>query len=383
MYYLATKSELTSIADGIREVTGKSGKISYPFIEAIDNIQTLSLDNYDTLIGFTYDSRYASETKPMEDLPESTYITFISDPYISSTVTPAIFNFKYISTYNKLKIKGFTFNKATSLKGSYVQGQYDSEEGVGWASRWYWFRDVEEVILPQLTEYSPDAFILTPYGIGSDAISHIKHAYVPKLEKLQSGFFSPDVEYISLSTVTEIGSYAFKGCAIEGVFLPECTKIAASAFLNCFHLKNITIPKCTTIEKNAFEMCPSLSTISLPKVTNIPQGAFKMCESLSVISLPEVTNISQNAFARCYGISEVYLKKCISIGESAFQSAGMYISYSITPTFYLSMSSVPQIEQNTFPSYVKFYVPESLYSAYLSDTNWLCFASQIISTKNF
>jgi predicted small secreted protein len=56
----------------------------------------------------------------MEDLPESTYITFISDPYISSTVTPAIFNFKYISTYNKLKIKGFTFNKATSLKGSYV-----------------------------------------------------------------------------------------------------------------------------------------------------------------------------------------------------------------------------------------------------------------------
>jgi hypothetical protein len=38
MYYLATKSELTSIADGIREVTGKSGKISYPFIEAINNI---------------------------------------------------------------------------------------------------------------------------------------------------------------------------------------------------------------------------------------------------------------------------------------------------------------------------------------------------------
>jgi hypothetical protein len=148
---------------------------------------------------------------------------------------------------------------------------------VGWASRWYWFRDVEEVILPQLTEYSPDAFILTPYGIGSDAISHIKHAYVPKLEKLQSGFFSPDVEYISLSTVTEIDSFAFKDCAIKGVFLPECTKIAASAFLNCFHLKNITIPKCTTIEKNAFEMCPSLSTISLPKVINIPQGAFKMC----------------------------------------------------------------------------------------------------------
>ena len=86
------------------------------------------------------------------------------------------------------------------------------------------------------------------------------------------------VEVVIENGVTNLGSYAFKGCS---------------------NLTSVTVSESvTTIGKYAFSGCRSLSRISIPaNVTSIGDYAFYGCNELTSIEIPDrVTSIGSSAF---------------------------------------------------------------------------------------
>lgn len=346
MYYLATKSELTSIADGIRKVTGESSKISYPFIEAIDNIQILDLDSYDTLIGFTYNSSALTAGNGMENLPESTYITFISDPYASAGGMDAFPFANKEEMYSRFsQIAGITFNRAKSIYSTGYSIQYGYSR-IG--------ENIKEVTLPVCET-------IGPFGL-----PHIKALY------------------LNLPKVKTILSFGIMGDNLVSISLPECEKIGWYGMAYCGKMSQIFLPNCVFLDSHAFEIWDNLQSISLPVCKTISERTFYSCNSLSFISLPMLEEVPFEGLARMKNLHEVYLERCSRIAEYGF-----CVSYS--PSYdtsqlsvYLNISCmVNLVNINAFPDNTTIYVPESLYNAYISDTNWSPLFSKIISTKNF
>lgn len=377
MYYLATKSELTSIADGIREVTGKSGKISYPFIEAIDNIQTLNLDSYDTLIGFTYNSSAPTAGNGMENLPESTYVTFISDPYVTNIIKVSgvsNFEFQNLSMRDRFELQGITFNRASNIIGELSNGV------IAYSS---YFSYVKEIILPVCTKIGYKAF---KNGI----FSYINLPLVSEVE--QDGFCSCyNLEKIVLNNCKILGESAFQKCyKLKDISIPNCTNISSFCFSDCTLLSDVYLPVCQNVGKNAFQSCQYLERIELPECTAIESGAFRYCLKLETAIFPKLREVKQLFYGAAI-LKSVYLFNCEKIDGNAFIGArdtrpflgsmgGLYGTISI----YISTSTVPTLESpNAFPSNTKIHIPESLYNTYLLDTNWNQLSSQIVSTKNF
>ena len=346
MYYLATKSELTSIADGIRKVTGKSGKISYPFIKAIDNIQTLSLDNYDTLIGFTYNS--SSTKNGMENLPENTYVTFISDPYASTGGIDAFPFTNKEEMYPRFsQIVGITFNTAKSIYSTHYLNQYNEYELIG--SR------IKEITLPMCEV------------IGEDTLRDIRARYLnlPKVKTIES----KGLRYAE---------------ALVSISLPECKEIKGHGMAYCKKISQIFLPKCVSLSFSTFYMCDNLQSISLPVCKTISRDTFHSCNSLSFISLPMLEKVPVQGLAWMMNLHEVYLEKCSEIAEWGFYNPNYPSRQTDQLSIYLNTSTVTALSNiNAFPDNTTIYVPESLYSAYILDTNWSPLFSKIISTKNF
>lgn len=348
MYYLATKSELTSIADGIRKVTGENNKISYPFIEAIDSIQTLSLDNYDTLIGFTYDS--SSTKNGMANLPESTYITFISDPYASAGGMDALPFANKEEMYPRFsQIAGITFNTAKSIYSTSYK-RYSSQYGYERIGE-----KIKEIILPMCET------------IGPFALFAIKVSYLnlPKVKIIESDGIAFADKLVSIS-------------------LPECEEIGEYGMTYCGKISQIFLPKCITLGPYALQVLSNLQSISLPACKTISKMTFYLCKNLSFISLPMLEEVPFEGLAQMKNLHEVYLEKCSQIAEYGFQDSYSPSYGTSQLSIYLNTSNMVNLANiNAFPDNTTIYVPESLYSAYILDTNWSPLFSKIISTKNF
>ena len=101
------------------------------------------------------------------------------------------------------------------------------------------------------------------------------------------------------------------------------------SFYNCYSLQSITIPSSvTSIGNNVFENCFSIQSITIPSnVTSIGTYAFEKCYSLVSLMIPSnVTNIGDYAFHHCYSLSNIAIPSSVtSIGAYAFQSC-----YSLT-----------------------------------------------------
>lgn len=147
-------------------------------------------------------------------------------------------------------------------------------------------------------------------------------------------FAGSDVETVVIpSTVTEIGGYAFDGCAmLNNVSLPmNLTSVGWGVFRDCTSLATVHIPAslekvnesmfwgCTSLSnvgfsygakeigKLAFSGCSSLAEIVLPSsVTIIGMAAFQSCSSLASVSIPaSVTSIGPSAFNNCKKLTSI------------------------------------------------------------------------------
>jgi len=120
--------------------------------------------------------------------------------------------------------------------------------------------------------------------------------------------------YILPSGVTTIGDFAFAGCDLVSVTIPESvTSIGANAFYFTRKLEALTIPKSViTIGKSAFAGC-GLTTLTIPgNVTKIEERTFSSCRNLTSLTIPEsVTSIADNAFYFSKKLKEIHYGKRI------------------------------------------------------------------------
>ena len=126
------------------------------------------------------------------------------------------------------------------------------------------------------------------------------------------------------NSVKSIGDCAFKNCQrITAIIFPDSvTSIGESAFLMCTRLDSIIIPNSViSIGSYAFSFCISLTSINIPnKVTSIENGTFSNCRNLTNIVIPDsVTNIGSSSFFNCVGLTSITIPKLVtSVGQRAF-----------------------------------------------------------------
>ena len=133
-----------------------------------------------------------------------------------------------------------------------------------------------------------------------------------------------DKDYTIINGVTEIGDYAFNGCAnLTSVTIPDSvTSIGNHSFSYCTSLTSVTIPdSVTSIGWYAFGDCTSLTSITIPdSVTSIGNDAFRGCTSLKSITIPNgVTEIGDSAFSGCASLRSITIPDSVTkIDDGAF-----------------------------------------------------------------
>ncbi len=146
-------------------------------------------------------------------------------------------------------------------------------------------------------------------------------------------------EYAVPSSVKKIMNYAFYGCALTSVSLPDgITSIGNGAFGRCSALTNINLPESLTeLGNSAFAYNSALSSIDIPYgVRIISFEAFRYCSSLASITISEgVEEIGSKAFEKCIKLSKVTLPSTTKIiGRGCFYGcenlSNIYIPYGIT-----------------------------------------------------
>lgn len=228
-----------------------------------------------------------------------------------------------------------------------------------------------------------------------------------------TAFAYQDISSIDMPAVTIVDKMALCRCQkLSSVNLPNCEYISDYAFTSCSSLTEINFPKCSYVGTGAFSQCRKLTTVSLPLVKSFNSFyhyAFANCYSLSSVYLPECEYFGGQCFYRCTNLSSISLPKCTLLGTGAFSmcqnltnvslpKVSFMSSYAFQQCYnllslYLNVSSIPSLQNiNVFSStpisnyttstggvYGSIFVPTSLYSSFISATNWANYSSRIVS----
>ena len=181
--------------------------------------------------------------------------------------------------------------------------------------------------------------------------------------------------------VTSIGSHAFYNCySLASITIPDgVTSIGTYAFQNRYSLASITIPAgVTSIGDNAFQNYYSLASITIPDgVTSIGTYAFQNCYSLASITIPDgVTSIDSYAFYYCPSLASIIIPASVtSIGSYALYNCSGMAEYHLKPTTPPKLSNTNAF--TNIPSDCIIYVPQGCLEAYQNATNWATYASKM------
>ena len=158
---------------------------------------------------------------------------------------------------------------------------------------------LEEVVLPEsLEEIQAGAFY---------KCERLKKIIIPKrVKKIPYRTFAEcsALEYVELSGVEKIGSFAFAECTSlkEVIFSTNEIQIESYAFVDCNSLeKLINSENIVKFEDNVFSKCLSIKKFRFgDKVTHISNNIFYGCSSLEEVYIPDsVWMIGDNAFYLC------------------------------------------------------------------------------------
>lgn len=258
------------------------------------------------------------------------------------------------------------------------------------------------------------------YTISSGAFSNCKKlesVYIPVCTTISTNAFRSCAKLTSLYALNckSIGTAAFGDCfGLETVSFPSCSSIANGAFSSCTKLQYISLPECTNIGLSAFSGCYSLSYAYIPKASSINTQTFVNCSSLLSIYAPQVRAIYSSGFAYCRNLPSIYLQSACILYPNAFYTCSnmsiaifgggqtvssgylsgavfnachKLISLYFLQSFVMRLSISGAFASTPIAGYTEYtdgvygsiYVPESLYSAYISSTNWTIFSERLVS----
>ena len=183
--------------------------------------------------------------------------------------------------------------------------------------------------------------VVVPAVIGKGKVTAIgDHAFSPSVSRLSPAVAIVRAAITSVTipdSVTEIGGYAFYGCAgLTSVTIPAgVTMIGNYAFYNCTGLTSVTIPESVReIGEWAFSGCTGLIEVMISKgVRKIGEWAFSGCTGLTSVTVPEsVREIGESAFRGCTRLTSVTIPERVTkIGEGVFSGCMGLTQIKIAP----------------------------------------------------
>ena len=126
-------------------------------------------------------------------------------------------------------------------------------------------------------------------------------------------------------SISKIGAYAFYGCSMQSIYIPDCvTEISYFALSDCKELISIHLPdSINAIVQGVFQGCSKLESVDIPNgVTMIIEDAFRNCTSLKSIHIPSSVSMIDfdysNPFFGCSALESI----TVDSDNAYFRSAG-------------------------------------------------------------
>ncbi len=182
------------------------------------------------------------------------------------------------------------------------------------------------IIESDMTNIASDVFADTAYY---NTESNWENGVLYIGEYLIKAKFDIGSTYTVKDGTKTIASYAFAGCALESISIPDSgVNINTGAFYCCSALANVMFAgSVENIGNAAFYFCPALTNVVFSgSVKTISDYAFSYSTSLTNITLPDgTTNIGAEAFYGCEALENISLPDSVtSIGSNAFGDTAYY-----------------------------------------------------------
>ena len=305
------KGKLTSIANAIRQKTGRSALLGLdempPEILSIDGGGENVTNPDDPLLLVDWDGTLIY-SYTYED---AQLISEFPDPPVHGGLTFQSWNWSEVIAKTWLQN-----HKGAQLKVGAIYTPTDGQDHNYWRSPrlsasnqiYMQHRATTSVNGSAFSSCYPLTSISLPNGLTSIGASAFQYCYSLIAISLPNG-------------LTSIGDYAFEVCySLTSISLPNgLTSIGARAFRNCYSLISVSLPNSlASIGAYAFNNCYSLTSVSLPNgLASIDESVFYACYSLPKIDIPaSVTFIGEWAFSYCYSLVDVVLHGKPTLGGS-------------------------------------------------------------------
>ena len=352
--YIATDTDLTSVANAIRIKGGSSASLSFPtgFVSAINDIPTggggasdgdVIFIDYD---GTVVDAKTKTEINAMtadSDLPANPSHTGLTAQGWNWTVAQlkaqltAMPDQKVYVGQMYTTASGATEIDVTMRDGRLspimsiaVNGTVTIDWGDGTASDTITGTSTSTDLAPSHTYATAGN-----YTISVKESSGSTYRFYPTSSKTllrkndnldQSYVYADSIKRVRFGNIQEIKTYTFYYCgALENITIPNTvTSIGSYAFQSCNSLKSVVIPNLVaSISISVMKDCCSISSVSIPyTVTSIGNYAFQNCYLIAKLTIPSaVTSFGYSVFPACFSIPKLTMPSAVaSIGSNQFQN---------------------------------------------------------------
>ena len=436
--YLVTNEELTSLADVIREKSGKTGELIWPedYSETIENISTkvvsvpakeVNFRDYDGTVVYSYTP---AEFATLEAMPANPDHSHDEIPLTAQGWNWSLADAQaYVAKYGRLEVGQMYI---TTDGKTHIKIYIDPDTP---ANRMTFYLRWTQSVSNGVTVDWGDGSTLQTYS-GTSAANH-SHTYsVSGWYDITLTVTSGAVSFVGAEGTSgyfiggsngndnmhnklrvrhvrfgnglansAIGEYCFYQCyALETVTIPvgitsidKCGFYACSAlnaiiipigvislgqqmFASCYMLEWAVIPSSvTTIGIQCFYSgCYNLGFIAFPNgISSLPAYCISNARRISSVFIPDtVTMISNNIFSGCYNLYTVDVPSSVNtIFDSAFYNCFGMVAYHFRRTKPPTLNNTNVF--NNIPADCIIYVPRGSLNAYKTATNWSTYASHM------
>ena len=436
--YIATDTELTSVANAIRTKGGTNAQLSFPteFVSAINAISTGSVPensvtfiDYDGTILYSYTRSEFANLSSMPPNPDRTskglvaqgWNWSLADAKDQMTITNGLvigqmyttvdgkthfkisFSEDSVSTTRTvtLYLTQSDANVATIDWGDGSAVETDSTSGANTFSKQHVYNEGGDYDITVSVAaggsvrfgYAGDNSSSNMFGL-TTALTTLRNYAIVKEINIGNGINGlgnysfanfEQLDRISIPNTTTNFDYSgsLTRCySLQGLVIPSGATVIGGYFTNgCYGLKYVSIPKgVTTIKTYALSYHYNMARIELPSTVNTC-GSYSLAYSykLKNIYIPDLTQIGASTFTHCHGIETVTIPNTVTgIYGYAFQYCYRLKSIHMESTAPPGLSGSSWFDNNDG---LVIYVPRStnqtVLNAYKTATNWSNYSSRM------